>query len=100
MFDELSLVTLAHDIPAHNLSRGDVGTVVHVYGNGEAYEVEFFNSMGETIAVLTLNLTDLLAVRTDPVVVWFEPVWSEIEPIPSIVNNAKGTATRMFYSQL
>jgi hypothetical protein len=38
--NELELVVLKRDIPEHGLARGDVGTVVHVYDNGAAYEVE------------------------------------------------------------
>ncbi|HUD19102.1 MAG TPA: DUF4926 domain-containing protein [Patescibacteria group bacterium] len=100
MFEELSSVTLTHDIPTHNLSKGDAGTVVHVYANGEGYEVEFFNSMGETIAVLTLSPTDLLAVQTNSVVKWIEPIWDGMTSPPSIANNADKVVTRMFYSQL
>jgi hypothetical protein len=34
-------VVLKTDLPAEKLEAGDVGTVVHVYRNGLAYEVEF-----------------------------------------------------------
>lgn len=100
MFDELSIVTLTHDIAAHNLSRGDVGTIVHIYGNGEAYEVEFINSLGGTDAVLTLNLTDIQPIEINSIKSWVEPVWDGFEPTPSIKNIAGEAETRMFYSQL
>ncbi len=32
----------------------DVGTVAHLYKDGEALEVEFITGKGETVAVLTL----------------------------------------------
>ncbi len=34
---------------------GDVGTVVHVYRDGQAYEVKFVTSEGHTAAVATLE---------------------------------------------
>jgi hypothetical protein len=42
------------------IDRGDVGTVVHVYKNGAAYEVEFVDGGGATIALITV---DTKAVR-------------------------------------
>ena len=42
---------LKEDLPEHGLQRGDVGTVVFVYDEGAAYEVEFVTFEGETIAV-------------------------------------------------
>ena len=32
---------LTEPVPAEGLEPGDVGTVVHVYADGKAYEVEF-----------------------------------------------------------
>ncbi len=40
------LVALLTDRPALGLRRGDVGTVVHTYGSGNLYEVEFINHTG------------------------------------------------------
>jgi len=34
-------VVLKAPVPAEGLEAGDVATVVHVYRDGEAYEVEF-----------------------------------------------------------
>jgi hypothetical protein len=36
-----------------------LGAVVHVYGVGDAYEVEFVTAEGRTVAVLTLTGTDV-----------------------------------------
>lgn len=55
----LDLVVLDHDIDEHGLRRGDVGTIVHCYGNGEAFEVEFMTANGQTIAVVTLTSADI-----------------------------------------
>lgn len=55
MINELNTVVLTTDIPEHHLKSGDVGTVVLVYNNGEAYEVEFVSTDGNTIALKTLK---------------------------------------------
>lgn len=59
MFEELDIVTLNHDLDKYGLKSGAVGTVVYVYKDGEGYEVEFMTDEGKTIAVLTLNSTDV-----------------------------------------
>lgn len=41
MIEEHDLVTLTTDIEAYSLVAGDIGTVVHCYADGKAYEVEF-----------------------------------------------------------
>ncbi len=55
MIEELKIVALTEDLPEHGLQNGDVGTVVFVYGEGAAYEVEFVTFEGETIAVTTVR---------------------------------------------
>ncbi len=62
MIQELDLVALVIDRPIFGLHRGNVGTVVHVYGTGDLYEVEFINANGDTIAVETLNADEIRAV--------------------------------------
>ena len=59
MFNELDTVVLSRDLKEHDLTRGDVGTVVHVYAENKAYEVEFVTGEGKTIAVLTLTQSDI-----------------------------------------
>jgi hypothetical protein len=51
---ELDLAALRVNLPEHGLVAGDVGTVVFVHGEGEAFEVEFVRADGHTIAVETL----------------------------------------------
>lgn len=60
MIAEHSLVVLDADPPHEKLSRGDVGTVVHVYKDGKGYEVEFVDGGGQTVALITV---DAAAVR-------------------------------------
>lgn len=55
MLLEHSRVVLACDIPEFGLTAGDVGAVVHVCRNGGAYEVEFVDGDGTTIALITLK---------------------------------------------
>ena len=50
--------------PVH-LHRGDIGTVVTIYGNGE-YEVEFADRDGRTYAMLPLSADCLLVLRDVP----------------------------------
>lgn len=52
---ELDLVTLRADLPQHKLVAGDVGTLVTVYRDGEAYEVELVAADGQTLALETLR---------------------------------------------
>ena len=59
MIEELDLVVLTHDMENYNLKLGDVGTVVHCYGDNKGYEVEFVTAEGKTIAVLTLTKSDI-----------------------------------------
>jgi hypothetical protein len=55
MITEHERVVLTTPVPAEALEAGDVGTVVHVYADGRAYEVEFLTLDGLTAAVLTLE---------------------------------------------
>ena len=40
---------------AKRIAAGDIGAIVHVYSDGQAYEVEFVSLKGETLALLTLT---------------------------------------------
>lgn len=58
----LDVVALTTDVLAHNLRRGEIGTVVECYP-GDAYEVEFVAEDGYTYALLTLQGKHLLPLR-------------------------------------
>ena len=71
-------VVLLRDIPKEGLCTGDIGTVVErhdVPGRETGYSVEFFDMLGNTVAVLTLPASalrapshaDRPAVRSQPV---------------------------------
>ena len=59
MFQEHAQVVLACPLPALGLEPGDVGVVVHVHGQGAAYEVEFMSLDGRTIGLKTLEACHL-----------------------------------------
>lgn len=66
MLSLLSMVALTRDIPEHGVRKGVVGTVVHVYPDGAAYEVEFGPIDGESMPVKTLEPGDIrLATRRE-----------------------------------
>ena len=54
MIKELDTVILTRDLPEQGLRKGDLGAVVLVHQNGDAYEVEFVTLGGDTLAVVTL----------------------------------------------
>ncbi len=58
----LDVVALLKAIPAENLKKGQVGTVVEVFSD-EDFEVEFVDKQGRTIAMLPLKSTDLLVLQ-------------------------------------
>ncbi|MBW3596719.1 MAG: DUF4926 domain-containing protein [Planctomycetes bacterium] len=60
---EHSLAVLNREIPDAGLAAGDVGAIVHVYGQGKANEVEFVDGDGTTVALLTLDATDVRPLR-------------------------------------
>ena len=59
MVHELDLVVLMRPVEEHGLRVGDVGTIVHCYSDDQAYEVEFVDADGKTLAVLTLEHADV-----------------------------------------
>jgi len=63
MINEHENVVLTTDVPSADLLAGDVGTVVHVYEGGEAYEVEFISFDGETETIETLEADKVRPVR-------------------------------------
>jgi len=55
MIKEHDRVILTEAILEHGLEPGDIGAVVYVHKNNEAYEVEFVTLDGKTAAVLELE---------------------------------------------
>jgi hypothetical protein len=63
MINELDTVALERDLAEYSLAKGDLGTVVLVYEDGKAYEVEFMTLTGDTIAVVTLEASDVRPIQ-------------------------------------
>jgi hypothetical protein len=62
MINEHDRVVLNTDVPAQALQAGDVGTVVHIYPDAQAYEVEFVTLQGKTAALVTLQANQVRPV--------------------------------------
>lgn len=62
MLKEHERVILTESMPGEGLEAGDVGTVVHVYSDGQAFEVEFVALDGHTTAVATLEADQVRSV--------------------------------------
>ena len=63
----LDVVALTQDVPEHNLKRGEVGTVVEVLANGEAYEVEFSDGYGQMSKCLSFPTSQLRVLPHEPI---------------------------------
>lgn len=64
LFDSVALL---EDLPKENLWRGQVGAVVEVYKNGEAFEVEFVDSNGKTYGLLALRNDQIMLLQHEAV---------------------------------
>ncbi len=62
-------VALSEDFPQENLRRGDIATVVEYYegrqGQEPGYELEVFNALGDTFAVVTVLESQVESLRKD-----------------------------------
>ena len=61
----LDVVAVITDIPAHNLRRGQVGTVVEEL-TPDVYEIEFSDDNGRTYAMFALRAEQLLVLHYEP----------------------------------
>lgn len=64
MLREHDRIVLTSDLPAQGLRAGDVGTIIHVHRQGEAFEVEFLTLDGHTFAIATVMPSDIRPVTT------------------------------------
>ena len=63
----LDVVALTEDVPDHQLVRGEIGTVVEILLKGEAFEVEFSDSDGQTYRSLSFLPSQLKIIQRAPV---------------------------------
>jgi hypothetical protein len=59
ILQEYDVVRLRRSLPEHHLSEGAIGAIVLVFADPPAYEVEFCDKEGVTLALVTLNEEDL-----------------------------------------
>jgi hypothetical protein len=63
MIDELERVALTQDLPEQHLKAGDVGMVLHVYGEGQGYEVEFVTLKGDFVALVAVQAAQIRRIE-------------------------------------
>jgi hypothetical protein len=63
MIKEHDRVVLTAAVPEQGLVPGDVGTVVHIYGENKAFEIEFLSLDGETAAIATVEASKVRSVH-------------------------------------
>ncbi len=76
------IVELLVDLPEENLSIGTHGTIVECYKDNN-YEVEFSNSIGETVALCTLSFDQFIIVWQAKTKRWL----SLTEQLTDVMNN-------------
>ena len=64
MITEHDRIVLTAPVPKERLEIGDVGTVVHVYQDGKAFEVEFTALDGHTAAVATVDASQVRPISS------------------------------------
>ena len=62
MFKEHDRIVLTSDILEDGLKAGDVGTILHIYRQGEAFEVEFLTLNGNTVATAAVLVSQVRSV--------------------------------------
>jgi hypothetical protein len=63
LFDVVALTT---DLPEENLPGGQVGTIVEIHNDGEAFEVEFVDKNGRAYGLLALRPSQLMLLHYEP----------------------------------
>ena len=81
---EHSRVALKCPLPGLGLDAGAVGIVVHTYGKGTAYEVEFLNADGTTIGVATVAAAEVAPVQL-----------SKFRPVPNLPDEEEAFLARI-----
>ena len=77
------IVVLTYDLPEHNLWRGQVGTVVEILANGDAFEVEFSDRDGRTYESLGFHASQLMVLHHQP----------RQKPLTKTINKVQKTTT-------
>jgi hypothetical protein len=64
LFDSVAML---EDLPEENLWRGQIGAVVEIYNDGEAFEVEFVDTNGRTYELLALRAEQVMLLRHEAI---------------------------------
>jgi Domain of unknown function (DUF4926) len=62
----LDVVALTVDLPTEDLWRGQVGTVVELLADGQAFEVEFSDRNGRTYESIGLQANQIMRLHFEP----------------------------------
>lgn len=64
----LDVVALMTDLPEYQLYRGQVGTVVEILADGDAFEVELSDQDSRTYESVGLRATQIMVLHFAPIV--------------------------------
>ena len=64
---ELERVALTEDLPDHGLKIGDIGMILHIYGDHIGYEVELVTLSGELIALVSVYPSQIRQFEQDEI---------------------------------
>ena len=71
MLELYQRIALSHELPEHNLKKGDVVTLVdyvtHPSGGENGYVLEVFNAVGESIDVIAVPMSAVQPLRNDEI---------------------------------
>jgi hypothetical protein len=67
MIKEHERAVLTIDLPDYGLKIGDVGTIVHIYSDEMAYEIEFFTLDGHRLDVVTVEISQVRPIKRNDV---------------------------------
>ena len=90
--EELDVVALTKNVSSAHLKKGDLGTVVLVYGDNEAFMVEFVLQTGFTAALADLKADDVRRIEASELKEekyrewkpeWTDP-WGYVPPISEL----------------
>lgn len=65
-FKLFDVIALTEDLPEHRLRRGQVGTIVHVFSDGKAFEVEFSDREGRTYESIGIEPSKMMVLQYEP----------------------------------
>jgi hypothetical protein len=64
---ELERVALTEDLSEHDLKMGDIGMIVHVYGDRKGYEVEFVTLNGDLVALVSVYPSQIRPLESNEI---------------------------------